>query len=427
MVILMKNKIKKKFAELLIFFKKMISEFLLKKNCLVCMNIFKVGKCKVVFLDTLEAIKVYRDETTSDIYRPAIGGIENSHIKVDVPAVKMYLLSDVVITTKSSNFIAKNSVIIERIPSIALEYCNYATGAILTHDSQVALCKNMRYKLNDIDNAIFLGGNGSWNYYHWMTEILPKIEFLEKYNAFDLTANLIVSDVVKTTDSFIKTLNEALKNVKVNLLFLDSNRFYKVKNLYVVSSPSNVLFNSKKIATSPNYNFFRKQSLDYVRDLVFIMIKKYNQVKLITILSTLKNKYGKINIFLARKRGSAREYNQQDVWNLILKETDAKKIYIEDYSIEEQAFIFSKADLIIGPSGAAWTNLIFCKENTFAISWLPVHLKDFSVYSTLAQYYGVKNYFIECYSVNTKEIHVEYTVPLDLLKAQLEKVNLNEE
>ena len=335
----------------------------------------------------------------------------------EVAKVELYLLNDIVVNARSSNFIQNNKVVIERIPSIESQYCNYATGLVLAHDSNFALVKNSKNAIElDVETAIFLGGNGSWNYYHWMIEILPKIQFLKEANILSLTDNIIVSKSVETTDSFMKTLKQALQDVKINLIFLEPNEAYRVKNLYVVSAPNNILFNSKKIVTSPNYIFFRMESLEYVRNLVLSMMKDYNQDRLSNILAALKNKNSKLNIFLARKKGSARDYNQDEVWRLIEQECDIIQIYMEDYSIEEQAFIFSNADLIIGASGAAWTNLMFCKKDAVAISWVPKHLKDFSAYSTLAEYYGVKNYFIEVEPSNEKELHSSYKVPLDKLK-----------
>lgn len=55
-----------------------------------------------------------------------------------------------------------------------------------------------------------------------------------------------MSDVVGITESFKKTLEEALKENTVNVIYLNPLEYYKVNKLYVVSTPNNVLFNSKK-------------------------------------------------------------------------------------------------------------------------------------------------------------------------------------
>lgn len=176
----------------------------------------------------------------------------------------------------------------------------------------------------------------------------------------------------------------------------------------------------KKVITSVKYNFYRKKSLNYVREIVLNMMYRYNQTKLAFEVNNLKNEQGHVHIFLARKKESARKYNQDEMFDLLSREFNVKAVYIEDYTIEEQAFIFSMADLIIGPSGAAWTNLIFSKEGTVAISWIPTHLKDFSVYSTIASYYGVQKYFIDCMPKNNKELHSDYEVSLDRIRIQLQ-------
>jgi hypothetical protein len=410
--------VKKLLIAKLVFFKKFLYTVFLKNDYKLLMRLLKIEKYTVVFLDSMMEKCVAKTETTSPVFSPFMNGQDCKRIDVIAPAIKIYFLNNTYVNMESSNFIMSNHVIIERIPSIDLDCCNYATGAVLQHNSKTALCKKMENNLDVIENGVFLGGNGSWNYYHWMIEILPKIELLQQTGIFDCTKNILVSNVVNVINSFKITLLEALRNKDIKCMFLEPNKFYKVKNLYVITTPNNILFNSKGILTSPYYNYFRRESTDYIRDLVFKMITKYNQKRLEDIINLLKNKHGKINIFLARKKGGPRTYNQDEVIRLFHEEFDAKEVNIEDYSIAEQAFIFYNADFIAGPSGAAWTNIIFCKNETLAISWIPKELEYFSVYSTLAKYYGVKLVFVECYSLNKKMLHAPYIVPLDVLKEQ---------
>jgi capsular polysaccharide biosynthesis protein len=414
--------LKKLVIQLLNLSRQRLYAFLLKYECKLCMKLLGFKKCEIVFLDTLKEEKVLRNKVKSSIFTPLINDNRKCEY-VDAPTVKLYLLSDVFISAKSSNFNKDNKAIIERIPSIELEYCNYSTGVVASHDLNLAVVKDNKKNIKNIDDGIFLGGNGSWNYYHWMTEILPKIQFIQEINILNFTKNILVSISVKKTESFLKTIKNALKDLKVNLIFLEPSEIYKVKNLYVISSPNSILIKSNKTITSPKYIFLRNESLQYVRNLVFEMVKNYNQKKLLNISNELKNKNGKLNIFLSRKKGSAREYNQDEICKMLVQECDIKQIYIEDYSIEEQAFIFLNADLIIGAQGAAWTNLLFCKKGSLAISWIPKHLKDFSAYSTLAEYYGVAMHFIEANPRNIKKLHSGYNVPLNELRKKIRHLN----
>lgn len=154
--------------------------FLLGSNNRMYANIFGLSHQKIIFLDNLQPVKVIEEALISNVVSPSINDNKKYYIDVVAPAVGLYTLDNIVVNATSSNFITQNNMIIERIPSIDLEYCDYSTGAIVLHDSKKAICRTVKLNLQEINDGIFLGGNGSWNYYHWMTEILPKIEFLKK-------------------------------------------------------------------------------------------------------------------------------------------------------------------------------------------------------------------------------------------------------
>ena len=88
--------------------------------------------------------------------------------------------------------------------------------------------------------------------------------------------------------------------------------------------------------------------------------------------------------FLARREGSARSYNQREVERLLLNSYNYTSIYLEDYDIEDQVKIFRNPKVILGPSGAAWTNILFCAADAFLVSWIPSNIKYFSAYSSPA-------------------------------------------
>ena len=55
----------------------------------------------------------------------------------------------------------------------------------------------------------------------------------------------------------------------------------------------------------------------------------------------------------------------------------------------EQIKIFNSAEIIIGTTGAAWSNLIFCKQNTKAIIFSPIFFNSFNAFSNLAQIFNI--------------------------------------
>jgi len=91
-------------------------------------------------------------------------------------------------------------------------------------------------------------------------------------------------------------------------------------------------------------------------------------------------------IFLAR-RGRRRAYNQDEVFAVFEREGFVK-IYPEDHGLAEQADIFSNADMVAGPSGAAWANLVFCRRGAMGICWVDQIVAAVGMFSTLAHVVG---------------------------------------
>ena len=52
------------------------------------------------------------------------------------------------------------------------------------------------------------------------------------------------------------------------------------------------------------------------------------------------------------------------------------------------------AEFIVGPTGAAWANLVFAASGAVGMSWLPAGATGFAAYSTLGNMMGVELTFM---------------------------------
>lgn len=323
-------------------------------------------------------------------------------------ATTLYLFNDALIHTRSNNFLydVQKKLIIERVADANLSYCDYSTGYVRFHDETHALIKNNPKKniTKYHENILYIGGNGVSNYYHWLIEIAPKLLFitpqlLEKFNI----QYLLLDDAVEK----IPSLQDILKiffnhqKLKLNIIYKNHEQLSLVSHLFYINHKNNYVFNAKEQLSSIHFSYFFPQLIKTVRHICLEQL----------VLNPSANKYPE-KVFLARKTHAIRAYNQEALLEYF-EEQGFTPLYLEDYSFLEQVRIFHQARFIVGPTGAAWSNIIFSQEKTLAISWLPEQLSEFSVFSTLAEIVQCDMVFVFGQPNNRHDMHSEYSVPLD--------------
>jgi hypothetical protein len=393
---------------------------ILRSHNSIFLNGLVKGYCKkIVWLDTLKPEIVFLQAEDSCIYEPSYEGVKKK-INVPKPKIALYKLTDCILHGESSHVILNDVVVMERLPHVPLEYCNYSTGLIQGYNNKYAVCQTVT-DIMHVDTAFFLGGNGSWNYYHWTVEIFSKLKYFLHSKVSELKIKIILPDHARKTKSFSMMLDLFLHG-NYEFVYIPNNKQIKVKTLYLINTPSNVVFNSNKVLEfESHFLFFDKKSLDFIRNTVL------NSPQYISFLDTIKSKKIKNKVYIARKIGSARGYNQNKVVEVV-KKYEFESIHIEDLSFFEQIHLFQNVDFIIGASGAAWTNLIYIKKGSKAISWLGENIPVFSGYSTLASYYECDLNFFKCKVENINKAHSDYVVDLCLLEKTIKKslgFNLN--
>lgn len=326
--------------------------------------------------------------------------------KYPVVDIKIFKLQNVFCNINSSSYITKNKDIVymEEFPYIDRSKANYASGFISSHDHDFAYIKRFdSKKIKKYENVFFLGGNGSFNFYHWMIEIVPKLllinnDYMDKYNI----DTIVVNECVKNNDNYLWLLEKCLSHLKdIDIVYISQSDNFFVKKLFFINTFNQTVFNFKdtndKNILSTVYN--NKYLCSLEKRLTTSSID--NELKIYKKIFILRDEKT-VNEF------NKRTYNESEVFEFFRKK-GFEGLYLGNLTLIEQAYIFRNTDFIVGPSGAGWSNLIFCKDGIKAISWLPESIANFDTYSTLAYLKKVKMKFLK-YKTKEGSIHSQYSL-----------------
>jgi hypothetical protein len=317
-------------------------------------------------------------------YGPRLIANGENLVKITLHAIKYRHFTDAIIGVRSASVYLpqQNQLLIERLPDVDGTTANYAAGHVKWHGQHNAV--TFCVANNCIENGIFIGGNGSWNYYHWLIEILPKCQYIPELPKEYAHYPILVSTDVLTIPSFSYTLKQAIKGRPV--IYMDHGLLYRVNSLIWLDTPSNLPFNMRgSNLFQVSYTRMRSETIAYLRHLFTPRdADSYKSPK---------------KIFLTRK--PIRRCYNQDAVEALLSQYGYFALDMEELSFVQQVAVFSHAECIVGPTGAAWTNLVFSQPGTKALCWMAGGYSDFSGYSTLAGLVGVDLRYL-LYTVDIK-------------------------
>jgi capsular polysaccharide biosynthesis protein len=224
-------------------------------------------------------------------------------------------------------------------------------GAVITSNNY--LFRDVSREYDDIEHSVFkqfklkpsifyneiiavLAASGAEVYYHWMIDILPRINLLKKTNQLNEIDKFIIN--YKKLDFQSETLARAgIDNKKILSSTNHWDFHISAKTLLIPSLPSPI-------------NRPSLESALYLRSLFSKEIENDAQEK---------------RIYVQRAKGRT-IINEEQLLSFLLP-LGFEVVKLEDFSVAEQASLFSKAEIIIGPHGSGFTNIVFCKPNTVII------------------------------------------------------------
>jgi capsular polysaccharide biosynthesis protein len=322
---------------------------------------------------------------------------------VALPPVCLYTFPNVLVMANSAFFVAETNVIIERVPGVDDARCTFHGGRLVAHGRHLAEVVKRPTHVTSLENGFFLSGNGDWNYYHWMIELLPKLQYWHQLGPELRAYPLLVSQGVVDQASMLEAL--ALFGDGAEVRVLNHEEVYTVGHLLHINSPNTCPFN------------LRGDHEVKVTDFLFRpeVIQDWRRRVGISRRPSITRGH---RLFLARS-GAHRSYNEAEVLPLFTRE-GFEPVYLERMSLREQVAAMNSAELIAGPTGAAWTNLMFCSHGAKALCWMSEQSKQFSAFSTIASMVGVDlRYFT--YPTDARSTHDLYWADYRLDVTKLER------
>ncbi len=224
-------------------------------------------------------------------------------------------------------------------------------GAVITNDSY--LFADVSREFDNKTHSIFnqfklikpvytkgavavLSASGSFVYYHWMFDILPRIFFLKQSGLFNQIDKFIINCIPNRFQA--ETLGKAGIPLTQVIRPADHWNFHVEAEELIVPS-----------LVSPE-NCPSLEACQYLRGL---------------FADDIGTNAGPTNLYIQRTEG--RSVINESALLAFLAPLSFQIINPEKLSVAEQASIFSAAGMVIGPHGAGLTNIVFCPPGAVII------------------------------------------------------------
>lgn len=215
-----------------------------------------------------------------------------------------------------------------------------------------------------LPQALFIGTRAPYNWYHWIANVLPAL-YVANRGFVPTDIPVVLPDEIRGFSQMMESLDIFLNGREI--VWLGQDRLVDVGHVYWADSPVyDAPFSRQRSSRLPL--ILHRDAMVGYRDTI---LGHYA-----TALSPLD---GPQKVFLGRSSDAARPYNsgQVEAW---AQEEGFTLCFTDHLSLLEQVALFRNATHIIGPTGAAWSGLIFAQS----------HLRALRLHGGAAEY---ENYF----------------------------------
>lgn len=300
---------------------------------------------------------------------------EAKEYEFDSPAIYIAELQNVTVHGGSGLVIVGERTVTDVCANDVENRVQYRSGPIRRGSKKCFYVETSK-DVDEIDVAINLCGFAASNYYHLTLEILSRYEYVRNYIE-DRNIPVLLDEGARKFPQYVELINEVLKDAKV--IFVPEFKRIKCKTLIHPSMNTWMPMNVRK------RNDFRIADNLIAHSAITNIRKAAEEYRL---------SKGDRKIFISRKNASfSRIVNEKEVAQLF-QEHGYDIICTEDLTYRQQVELFSSAGCIVGATGAAFTNVIYCNPGTVFGCIIP-RKYEFCIYSSIAHMVSCKELFLD--------------------------------
>lgn len=278
----------------------------------------------------------------------------------------------------------------------------YSKGRVLLSISDISPMSDAA----NISRAIHLLKDHSANYYHWLFECLPRAIAVINCGQFDGIPLLVDAGLPRQCLDALNVLAGSRKIILVPRCIA-----YKVDELIFPSVISHM---------HDNYGSHSSAADILIAPEAIRMLRK--------AYLTVEQCVGKRKIYISRKGANYRRLLNESRIIHALKKRGFEEVYPETLSFQEQVELFSSAEIIVGPTGAGMSNIVFapagCKVIVLAAATIGA---NYYIFGQLGQWLNHKLIYLTGRPIKPARLHSDYHINLpELLWAISDLELLNE-
>lgn len=277
----------------------------------------------------------------------------------------------------------------------------YVDSATYFQRDLIAIIKKYQAKRH-LKCGIRIDGKFSFNYYHNVYENLIRLIALDRFNR-DIPQNvpIIIDEQIVEVPSYWRIFEILTSSLNREIVILKRGEMVKVEKLYSISAINNIV--------PVHMNHAKAKVEDYVFDKDYLLAMREH------LLMFKSDRQFPKRIFLTRKKTTHRRINEHELFGL-LKPYGFEMVAPEEYTFEEQMKLFNDAEWIVGCSGAAFTNLLFCSPNCTSVCF-DRYGTVVPVFTTPASLNGAKMYYIQSEpNSSSAKLHSDFTINPDIFR-----------
>lgn len=303
------------------------------------------------------------------------------------------------------------------LPELSREYPGELPGCENQHSTQhrfLNLKPEELPPLEKIDGTVAVLAGLSGNvYFHWMVDILPRIEILHRWgiNLEEIDWFLVNS----YQQPFQRETLKALGIPEYKIIESDRHPYIQAKQLIIPSF-------------SGYLGWLSPQGLEFLRR---VFSREQSPKLPETCTSESKNTHPE-RIYISRNKCSYRRVINEEQVIKFLSGFGFVPVLLESMTLNEQIALFAGAKVIVAPHGSGLTNIIFCSPGTKVIELTsPNYIRHY--YWAIGQQLNLEHYYVtgedfECQPIRQlmyqNPLTEDILVNLTYLKKMLREINL---